>query len=292
MTWISRWKNISAKITQLQEVSRAYFDSINSFGVDHYGIGGSVIIPAARDLFSEVVELKKTYPMMPSEVIARIAKLEKNFSSHHKFTGIPGVGGAMVHLGIFNSEMNFYLKDNETVIKDKVKLAFLHLQRTLMVDVESKMKWQNAFEEGEGALEKLGATHLLAHGLWAFKSTAENEKQDLVLNTPIRADEVQAVGASLVLTEWKKITLENLEEKCQSALALAKKYGEDHLIGSELKREKYLILVSEKHFDMPANVIENDVRYVYMNLSIGPKSIDLKSSKDNLSRMTWADGRL
>jgi hypothetical protein len=292
MTWISRWKNISTKILQLQEVSRSYFDSINSFGVDHYGIGGSSIIPAARDLFNEVVEMKKTFPMMPAETLMVIAKLEKNFSSHHKFTGIPGVGGAMVHLGIFNSEMNFYLKDNETVSKDKVRLAFLHLQRTLIVDPVARNKWLDAFNEGEQALEKLGATHLLSHGLWAFKSCEDNQKKDLVLGSSIRADEVQAVGACLVLTEWKKIQPENIVEKSKQALSSAKKYSEPPVAGSELKNEKYLIMVSENHINMPASVKEDDIRYVFMNLSINPLYADLQTASDIHPAMTWIDETL
>ncbi|RYZ81495.1 MAG: hypothetical protein EOP06_23375, partial [Proteobacteria bacterium] len=173
MTWMSRWKNLSTKIVQLQEVSRSYFDSINSFGVDHYGIGGSSIIPAARELFAEVVELKKNFPLMPREILGMIAKLEKNFSSHNKFTGIPGVGGAMVHLGIFNSEMNYYLTDHEVVMKDKAKLAFLHLQRTLIVDADARKRWAAAYQENEKAIKQLGVTHLLLHGLWAYATSPE-----------------------------------------------------------------------------------------------------------------------
>ncbi|MBC7372281.1 MAG: hypothetical protein H7326_11985 [Bdellovibrionaceae bacterium] len=287
MTWISRWKIISTQITQIQEVSRSYFDSINSFGVDHYGIGGSSLIPAARDIFAEVVDMKKSFPMIPRDVIMIIAKLEKNFSSHHKFTGIPGVGGAMVHLGIFNSEMNFYLKNNETLIKDKVKLAFLHLQRTLIVDADARKKWTTAFNEGEESIEKLGANHLLAHGLWAFKSCDETLKKDLVLGTAIRAEEVQAVGACLVLTEWKKTTPETILEQSKAAFADARKHSEEPVAGSELKFEKYLILVSENLLSVPASVVEDDVRYVYMNLAINPLYAELK--KEAMPSMTWTE---
>ena len=287
MTWISRWKNISTQITQIQEVSRSYFDSINSFGVDHYGIGGSSLIPAARDIFAEVVDMKRSFPMIPSEVNTIIAKLEKNFSSHHKFTGIPGVGGAMVHLGIFNSEMNYYLKNNEIIVKDKVKLAFLHLQRTLIVDADVRKKWMMAFKEGEASLEKLGANHLLSHGLWAFNSCEATLKKDLILGTAIRADEVQAVGACLVLTEWKKINAENVSEKSKQALSDARRHSEEPIAGSELKYEKYLIMVSENLLGAPASIIEDGIRYVFVNLAINPLYVELK--KETMPAMTWAD---
>src|SRR3989442_569356 len=38
-----------------------------------------------------------------------------------------------------------------------------------------------AFEAGVPACESLGACHLLAHSVWAFKTSAEGERTDLVL---------------------------------------------------------------------------------------------------------------
>jgi len=289
MTWISRWKNISSKIANLQEVSRSYFDSINSFGVDHYGIGGSSIIPAAREIYAEILELKKISIVLPHEVIVLINKLEKTFSGHHKFTGIPGVGGAMVLLGIFNSEMNHYLKDHETVMKDKVKLSLVHLQRTLLVDSELRHKWTQAFNEGEAAIEKLGANHLLSHGLWAFKPLEESKRADLVLSAPIKLDEVQEVGATLVLTEWKKVNFENLAEKSKEALTQARKYGASPVAATELRKEKYLIMVSENRTEMPIPVNDGDIRYVYINLSLSAQYVELKNSKNLSPAMTWAE---
>lgn len=274
MTWIQRWKSISAKISQLQELSRAYFDSINSYGVDHYGIGGSQIIPAARDIFNEILEVRKNHPQLPAQVSLLIGKLEKSFGGH-KFTGIPGAGGALVILGIFNSEMGFYLKDHEIMTKDKVRLAFLHLQRTLMIDLEVQKKWQAAFQEGESALERLGATHLLAHGLWAFKPRGATERLDLIFGHDIKSEEVELTGSSLVLTEWKSVKAETLNEKSKEVLSQVRKYGLGGLPGAELKREKYLVMVSENPLEMPPALMDGDIRYLYFNLVINPAKLEL-----------------
>jgi hypothetical protein len=175
------------------------------------------------------------------------------------------------------------------VNKEKAKLALLHLQRTLIVDSDLRLKWLKAFREGDEAIGKLGAIHLLAHGLWAFRATKESEKRDLILNTPILADEVQAVGACLVLTEWRKITSENVAEKAKQALSEARKYGESHVPGSELKMEKYLIMVSEKPVNVPAPIQDDDTRYIYMNLSLVALTVELKES---LPMMSWVDGNI
>lgn len=274
MTWIQRWKSISTKISQLQELSRAYFDSINSYGVDHYGIGGSHIIPAARDIFMETLELRKVYPQLPAQVGTLIGKLEKSFGGH-KFTGIPGAGGALVILSIFNSEMNFYLKDQEVIAKNQVRLAFLHLQKTLMVDADVQRKWLAAYRDGDQALESLGGTYLLTHGLWAFKSRGATERLDLVSGLDIKAEEVDDIGASLVLTEWRSTSGDNLGDKAKEALAQARKYGLGGLPGAELKREKYLVLVSEGPLEIPPALIDGDIRYLYFNLVVGPTALSL-----------------
>jgi hypothetical protein len=268
MTWVSRWKNISSRIFQLQEVSKSYFDSINSFGVDHYGIGGTSIIPAAKDLSLEIIELRKTFTRLPPKVVALITKLEKNFNGH-KFTGIPGVGGAMVILGVFNSEMNFYLKDHEILMKERMKLAFTHLQRSLIADPELQRKWLASFQESDAWIERLGGAHLLSHGVWGFKVREDGERVDLVTNHGIKVDDVEAVGATLVATEWTRAHSENLAEKVKHLHARSKHYLGREFIGSELRTERFLIVVSETPLIMPRNATDGEVEYVYLNLPLG-----------------------
>lgn len=267
MTWVSRWKNISGRILQLQEVSKAYFDSINSFGVDHYGIGGTSIIPAAKDLSLEIIELKRSFARLPPKVVTLIAKLEKNFSGH-KFTGIPGVGGAMVILGVFNSEMNFYLKDHEIVMKERVKLAFAHLQRSLIADPEIQRKWMLAYQENDVLVEKLGGAQLLSHGIWAFKPQEDGERMDLVTHQSIKVEEVEAAGATLAMTEWARVNAEILPERVKHAHAKAKSYPARDFVGSELRTERYLVMVSDRPLAMPRNATDGEVEYIYINLAL------------------------
>jgi hypothetical protein len=269
MTWVSRWKNISGRILQLQEVSKAYFDSINSFGVDHYGIGGTSIIPAAKDLSLEIIDLKRSFTRLPPKISALITKLEKNFSGH-KFTGIPGVGGAMVILGVFNAEMNFYLKDHEIVTKEKVRLAFHHLQRSLVADQELHRKWMLAFQESDTLIERLGAVHLLSHGIWGFKVQERGERSDLVHQHPIKIDDVEAIGAVLAMTEWTRVNAENLTEKSRALQAKAKTYSGHDLPGTELRTERYLVLVSETPLTIPRPANDGEVEFVYINLALNP----------------------
>jgi hypothetical protein len=70
--------------------------------------------------------------------------------------------------------------------------------------------------------ERLGATHFLWHGLWAFKVNVEGARTDPATFEPIDDREAQTSGGARVLTEWKKIekvSRRDIEETFASANA-------------------------------------------------------------------------
>jgi hypothetical protein len=57
----------------------------------------------------------------------------------------------------------------------------------IVVDKNVRAKWQAAWKKSGGhetRCEQLGAVHLLSHGIWAFKTSA-NGATDLVYSDPI-----------------------------------------------------------------------------------------------------------
>ena len=114
------------------------------------------------------------------------------------------VWAALVLLGGFESEVSFILADQQEVIRARSERAFAHLQRSIVADPDFREKWLKAFKDGEVACEKLGGVHLLVHGIFAFKVTAEGERTDLVFQDIAGdlADE-QRYADGIVLTEWK-----------------------------------------------------------------------------------------
>jgi hypothetical protein len=81
---------------------------------------------------------------------------------------------------------------------------FQHLQRLIVVDDEARRKWQAAFAKGEVECEKLGAVHLLGHGIWAFKIDARGGRTDLVYQEPAGGlIKEQQYAEGFVLTGWK-----------------------------------------------------------------------------------------
>ncbi|HWM92851.1 MAG TPA: hypothetical protein VN493_18950 [Thermoanaerobaculia bacterium] len=169
------------------------------------------------------------------------------------------------------SVLDFHLADFELLARRLSERAFSHLRRSIVVDEEIKRKWQSAYEIGEVACERLGAVHLLAHGIWAFKVHSSGERTDLVMGDRLRdLTEVEGSAEALVLTEWKKVIGDNAEVCAEEALKQAARYASGSLSGIELHTQRYLVLVSEGVIDIPSPHIDNGVTYKYVNIPVAP----------------------
>jgi hypothetical protein len=114
------------------------------------------------------------------------------------------VFSAIFQLRIFASLMTAALADVQLPLRALSDRAFQHLQRVIVVDDEVRRKWQAAFAKGEVECEKLGAVHLLGHGIWAFKVNASGGRTDLVYQEPTGSlIKEQQYAEGFVLTEWK-----------------------------------------------------------------------------------------
>jgi hypothetical protein len=94
------------------------------------------------------------------------------------------VRSSLVILAALEGEISYLLRDAEESIRSRAERAFVHLNRSIMVDANVRKNWTTAFTEGETECEKLGAVHLLSHGIWAFKVDAAGGRTDLVYQEP------------------------------------------------------------------------------------------------------------
>ncbi len=142
-----------------------------------------------------------------------------------------------------------------------------------MADDEIRKKWLTAFNKHETACEKLGAVHLLLHGIWAFKSNAEGGRTDLVLGNKLEVnDDVIGAARGLVLTEWKLLKPNKKPVDVRNdAKFQAKRYTEGILAGFELHSERYLVMVSEEEFEVPENTTDGLVTYKVVPIVLNRK---------------------
>ena len=162
--------------------------------------------------------------------------------------------------------MDEAFRNNDEHRRALVERAFLHLNRTLSIDDSARERWRDAFAF-ETRCEKLGALHLLSHGVYAFKADAGSGRTDLVLGTPLHIGDDVRSASTLVLTEWKLVHPgEDPNEIARVGRRQVERYSQIELSGFELRDARYVILVSALPLPIPATETVGSVMYKYINV--------------------------
>jgi hypothetical protein len=155
------------------------------------------------------------------------------------------------------------------------------LQRLLVVDEDVRAKWKRAYEHGgEPPCERLGAVHLLWHGIYAFKVNAAGARTDLVFNEPLERSFERRGVEGLVLTEWKVADAKNGVGRFEEGRTQAKLYKDGPLVASELTAYRYVVVVSLEdlpHGSVPDDLMLDGVVYRHINIAIEPKSPSIRA---------------
>jgi hypothetical protein len=170
--------------------------------------------------------------------------------------------------------MSFVLSDVQESIRATSERAFSHLQRSIVVDADLRTKWRRAFDEGEVACERLGAVHLLLHGIWAFKVDGAGARTDLVFQEPVQdLSAAQRYADGLVLTEWKKATFDDQAlQRFAEARSQAQRYAQGVLGGNELRRYRYAVVVTQQQVEVPADTEQSGVVCRHINIAVEPQT--------------------
>ncbi|HKV42078.1 MAG TPA: hypothetical protein VJX67_22930, partial [Blastocatellia bacterium] len=186
MTDSEQWKVLSAWIRGLNQAALFYGQFIAG-RKDAYG-GGDTLRLEAEAVLEALQAFRATYKETLQTAVAEAVDdfIRKNERLIRDATGSPEeiqnrTWVAFTALAALEARVSFLLSDTQEVIRFHSERAFVHLQRSIVVDSEVREKWKQAFKEGEPACEKLGSVHLLLHGIWAFKVHSTGARTDLVL---------------------------------------------------------------------------------------------------------------
>lgn len=278
MNYTDQWKALSGRIHGLVQAGALYAQYLRVRSSDSYG-SSKRLREQSKDVLTEILSLQAGF--CESLPLAAIAAIDKFVTTTGKLiTDTSDFGDAaqeqvwafLVALAAFDAELSFLLSDTQESIRTRSERAFHHLQRSIVADEDFRRKWKNAFEVGEVPCERLGAVHLLLHGIWAFKVDAAGARTDLVFQEPADLHGVHGYAAGLVLTEWKKaITANEADQRFQEARFQAKRYSQGPLLGTELTRYRYAVVVSEHQVEIPADLKEGDVVYRHINIAVSPR---------------------
>lgn len=290
LTYLISWRPISARIRGLEAASamHARFLAINStspYGAEKTLQRNCEEVRASIEKFQE--EFRGQLPAVANIAIDRFAEDGGRQIRENRDGGARLVQTIIVKLIAFEAELTFCLDSQTELVRSAAELAFMHLQRLIVVDEDYRTKWQKAFERHETQCEKLGALHLLWHGVWAFKTEASGGKTDLVYQEPLQIGSAP-LALGMVLTEWKRANGDPTDEyaaaKRQAAL-----YSSGVLAGVELVSYRYLIAVTERQITPPADEVEGGVTYRHINIAVKPEPPSIAARKGQRSSAA-ADG--
>ncbi len=281
MSWLTEWKAISDRIDSILKAGSFYAQFANSS--DGGGAAQRGLNPSAEDIRTSIKKFENNYiSLLPDSAALCLQKFINDAEEIYDkscLTPDPylNVRTRLTFLSAFRADFAFNITDVSARARRLSERAFSHLQRSMIADPTIKSKWQDAFKKGETACEKLGAAHLLQHGIWAFKVEGAGEATDLVFGEPLREDylsEAERTSEALVLTEWKRVdNSSGLKNKIQQAKDQVALYNEGILGGLELEGYRYIVIVSDDYLTMPSDYKDkNNVSYCHRSIAVNRKT--------------------
>ena len=281
MNWYHEWQALRARIQGLLDAGEFFYSALQHSSADDQSVRKKILLKNAEILFSGLNDYLESYrSALPEKALESLERFLnqteiKDFNFNPNRGQIRGhVQFALTSLAAFQSEFSYVISDTQAIALRITERAFVHLQRSIMVDDNIKENWMIAFDIGETKCEKLGALHLLLHGIWAFKAHGEKGRTDLILNEPLPdLTMIEKTSTALVLTEWKVVKNKNeLEAKIKEAFKQTKLYVTGVLGGIELTNYRYLVIVSAKSMKMPSDLIENNIVYRHINVPVNSET--------------------
>jgi hypothetical protein len=269
------WRSLAARIQGLADAVEMYsrFPSNQSTGAEELALW--TIAASVIDGLHQFAEDSKDWMPEPAKAMMANARLHELLRSRTNASAnmrAAYASEAALILRMIRSEVDYFLADRETVLQSRIERALLHLQWSIASTDRVKDDWQQAFAAGETKCEALGATHLLAHGIFAFKAHTSHARTDLIYREPVTAAMARLADA-LVLTEWKKAsTKTEMATKTDEARLQAGLYAASPLQGVELRSVRFIIVVSEEQMSMPVDVAGAGFVFRHMNIAVNPMS--------------------
>jgi hypothetical protein len=280
MIWLDRWRPLAARIDGLIRAGEFLALSFNVHSNDTLETFRKSLAPELKAITDEIDQFGRTdgSELPPKAIEALKRYLAQDW--HSKVARATTGGGTiaiqvLAPLAAFRSEFEYLIRDAEVEGRSLTELAFEHLRRLLVVDEVVRKKWEKALGQHETACERLGAVHLLSHGIWAFKVVAPGAATDLVYGEPVEQCVAAArrIARAFVLTEWKVIkNPQEIDTKAEAARKQAAIYSGGVLGDVELKRTRYIVLVSRNELASPGDVADKEITYRHVVIPVKPKS--------------------
>ncbi|ATB50373.1 hypothetical protein [Corallococcus macrosporus] len=279
MLWIDEWTAWSARLTAVFDAAQLLLSLQPDGAAERRWAESHVITPELLKLYSLLLDFHERFAsQLPAGAADALKRLFKEDGVRFEIQAHSHGMTLTLLLATVRAQVDYYLTDKQARARRAVERAFVHLQRSIVADGDFRKKWYEAFtvesRRSEDACEKLGAVHLLLHGIWAFKAEAAGGKTDLILGEQVREDDAVRSADAMVLTEWKVVRRgDDSAKKAMEAFVQAERYTHGTLAGFELSSHRYLVLVSEDCLPvMPVVPSVQGLNYEVRNIAVAPSS--------------------
>ncbi|MBI2538506.1 MAG: hypothetical protein HYW04_01730, partial [Deltaproteobacteria bacterium] len=259
MNWLEQWRALSARIEGLIRAGEFVLSAFKVNSSDTFSIVRKSLIPEFQAILAELETFKKNHAteLPPQAATALATFLGQGWHGFDNNQGSVNIQ-ILAPLAAFRSQFDYVIRDSEIEMVNLTELAFEHLCRIIVVNSDVQQKWAEAFQKHETWCERLGAVHLMGHGIWAFKVSTTGGATDLVYSDPIqeRSETIKRTARALVLTEWKRVIKpDGLEAKAKEGRSQADLYSAGILGDTELKRTRYIVLLTKSNLPAPRDVV-------------------------------------
>jgi hypothetical protein len=277
MSYVEQWNAISGRIRALAKTGELYALLHTNDNSDTYSIWRH-IGRHCDDIISDLTHFRRDYKeILPpggyrclSTFLEGRREVEIRKNTDQRMT----LAGLTLIIAL-ETEMSYLLHGRQEALRARSERAFLHLQRLLAVDDEVRKKWELNLRKGEVECERLGAVHLLWHGIFAYKIDAIGARTDLVFNERLAETYSERGVEGLVLTEWKISDEKSGAKRSREARHQAERYQSGPLLGTELTGYRYAVVVSLNELpraDIPDDFPMGDVVYRHVNIALNPRT--------------------
>jgi hypothetical protein len=261
--WEEHWRVLTRRLAAWNATADFFLRHIDQVGALREQ-ANQALAQEANDIVAAIDALE-----LPPPVRAALDQIKVRYTNVYGVTkGERVVANRWVTLSALRIPLDEALGESEEPRRRLVDRAFLHLNRTLVVDAAVRATWQQALAQ-ETRCEQLGALHLLAHGIYAFKADATSGRTDLILGEPLAITDTVKSAEAMVLTEWKVVReRKEAASKAREAKAQAERYARVELAGFELRAHRYIVLVSAAPIDVPSSEANGQIQYHYINVVV------------------------
>lgn len=275
MNWVEQWRALSARIEGLLSAGEFVLSAFRVNSSDVFSVVRKSLVPEFQAILAELQKFKNNHATeLPSQAATALATfLGQGWQPFANNQGNVNIQ-ILVPLAAFRSQFDYLIQDSEIEMRNLTELAFEHLRRMIVVNLDVRQKWAEAFQTHETSCERLGAVHLLGHGIWAFKVSAAGGATDLVYSDPLQehSGTIKRTARALVLTEWKRVMRPgDLEAKAKEGRSQTDLYSGGVLGDTELKGTRYIVLVTESNLPAPGDIALDKVAYRHIVIPTKPE---------------------